>query len=232
MPNADRRHMVESWINLPAFKLLSENNRVALLRHSCKASFHRSDYLWKAQEHASFCAYILDGVIEIVAADKNGKKRMINLFGSGDIIGLPAAMKRCGYPASSHVASKSCSVIKLNITELETSIDEHERLNLLQWQNAMIFRHEQVLQEKISILSAGRLEDRLIAMFRHLGERFPCTTHQAEDSIFIPLPLSKTQIAKVIEARGETVTRMLNKWEKTGNLEMRNDGVILRNIQL
>lgn len=210
-----------SDLNLHNKKYLSERTIVRELK--------RGEYLWKRQALSEFCAYILEGMIEIVNTNKNGEERIIGIFGPGDIIGLSAILNKINYPAFALIASKTCKVLKLYIRSSDQELDNNNYENMLNWQRKKLFLHEQILREKIFILGAGHVHQRLVELFEHLINRFSKMDTTSKN--ILPISLTKTQIAKIVEARVETVIRTLSKWEKLGLISINNENICITNLE-
>ena len=214
-----------------SFDGLSDANKKYLFDHSSHHNYKKGASLWLKSDPGEFCAFIVDGLIEISNPNLSGDDHIFGIFGPGDIIGLSAILKRSPYPASAIVGSKHCSVIKLFIRSIEHDLAESDRANMHAWQRERLLSHEQILREKIMILSAGSLHTRLIEFFEHLRLRFSKNQIERAQSIHIPLSLTKTQIAKVIEARVETVIRILNRWEKAGYIKFDSGSISISKIE-
>jgi CRP-like cAMP-binding protein len=172
---------------------------------------------------------IVEGLIEITNTTADGEDRIIGLFGPGEIIGLSAILKRMSFPANAVVSSKNARVIKLFIRSLEPGLSEEQKHEFQNWLKEMLLIHEQILRDKIMILGAGRLHSKLLELFEHLNSRFG--KKATGKDLLIPVPITKTQIAKMIEARVETVIRTLNKWEKRGFFLSDDKGLLIKDIE-
>jgi CRP-like cAMP-binding protein len=170
-------------------------------------------------------------MIEIINTNKNGEERIIGIFGPGDFVGLSALLNKSNYPAFALAASKTCKVYKLYIRSFDHELESSDFKNMLSWLKEKLLLHEQILRDKIMILGAGQVHHRLVELFEHLISRF--SKPEAESKIItIPISLTKTQIAKIIEARVETVIRTLNIWEKLGYFSINNENIFLTNLDI
>jgi CRP-like cAMP-binding protein len=170
-------------------------------------------------------------MIEIVNTNKNGEERIIGIFGPGDIIGLSAILNKINYPAFALIASKTCKVLKHYIRSSDQELDNNNYENMLSWQRKKLFLHEEILREKIFVLGAGQVHQRLIELFEHLINRFSKIDISSKN-ILIPISLTKTQIAKIVEARVETVIRTLSKWEKLGHISINSENICITNLEI
>lgn len=214
------------------FDHLSSENRQFLAEHSVLKSFKRSQRLWRKNDPGEYCAFIIEGLVEIISENRSGEEDIVGLFGPSDIVGLSAIMRKINYPATAIVASKTGQVLKFYIRSVEAKLSGRNKENMLTWQKEMLLKHEQILRDKISVLSAGRLHLRLVELLQHLALRFSSDgAGRSLKRISIPIHISKTQIAKLVGARVETVIRTLRKWEKAGYFEITDKGISIISLE-
>jgi CRP-like cAMP-binding protein len=212
------------------FESLTEANKKYLLEHSLTKEIKKNQYLWQKTDPGEFCVFIIEGLVEIINTNQEGEDCILGIFGPGEIVGLSAILNSMPFPASARVSCNGCRVLKMYIRSADVDLEGEQRKNILLWQREMLLLHEQILRDKIRILGAGRLHLRLIELFEHLLLRFATRQEQNTKKSFIPVPITKTQIAKIIGARVETVIRVLNKWEKAGFLTMNDKGISISHL--
>ncbi len=93
----------------------------------------------------------------------------------------------------------------------------------------MFLLHEQILRDKIDILTADTIEYRIFEFLLHLRRRFGVTDGRTKFTI--PLAISKTQISKIIDARPETVFRTLTEWQKRGFVDWLPEKIIVHGFE-
>lgn len=228
MPSLVNKGVFTAIKPIRCLKGLSDESIMYLANHGVMHELDKGAFLWREGEPGEFCCLILSGTVDIFTHSRSGDEKIISLFGPGEFLGLSAMLKHVNYPANALISSKKAQIVKFYIRSMEQDADLKDKREVQTWLREMLLRHEQILRDKISILSAGRLNTKLIELFEHLNARFSET--RIKDEFHIPLQLTKTQIAKMIEARVETVIRTLNKWEKSGYFEMNSHGIILRKL--
>ncbi|MBL8742920.1 MAG: Crp/Fnr family transcriptional regulator [Myxococcales bacterium] len=87
-------------------------------------------------------------------------------------------------------------------------------------------QHNAVLREKVDVLTAGEVPQRLATLFLVLLERFGDEGDQGE--LQLPVVLSRRVLARLVNARVETVIRVLSKWDKESFVETSDQGFIVR----
>lgn len=201
---------------------LSDTSLRYLADHSVLKRYKKGDAIWRRGEAGDYCVLILRGLVEITSISQSGDARIIGVFGPGEIIGLSAILKQITFPANALLASREGEVIQFYIRGLAQLLEDETKRELQSWTREMLLLHEQILRDKIMILGAGRINIKIIELIQHFKVRFAPST--PANSFLIPIPITKTQIAKMVEARTETVIRMLNVWEKAGFLKMNESG--------
>lgn len=160
---------------------------------------------------------ILDGVL--VRTVRVGQQRRSELLGDGDLI--------CPFDLEQAVATVDFTV--------EWEVLQSARLGMLddafltaasRWPQISIalilrgVRRSQRLALQLAIADLRRIDDRMITLLLHLGDRWGRMT---PDGIHIPLRLTHDLIAQLLGAQRPTVTTSLNDLERSGRLLRRSD---------
>lgn len=210
------------------FRELSEYNRSLLSKYASLKSFRKNEPIWQKKSKAEYCFFLLAGMAEIIQRNKKGEENIQGIFGPGEIIGLPHTLRNMPYGEEAIAVSKSCEALQISLAPLKNDIGGSDLLNFLMWKNKQLLMHEQILRNKLLVLGAGSLHDRIIELLEQLILRFSKENIERCENFHIPVCLSKTQVAKMIEARVETVIRTLRKWEEAGFLKLTPEGVFLK----
>lgn len=211
----------------PAFRALNEANKLYFARNASLKIHKKNSQIWKKRSKANACFYLRSGFVEIAQFNKQGEENIQGFCGPGEIIGLPYLLSRSQYEDEATTVSKTSQVLLLHLSAAKLEIIGHDKINFLEWQSAQLLKTKQFLREKIHILSAGDLNQRIIELFERLIEKFSTQSRDNSD-FFIPFSITKTQMAKIVGARTETVIRILRKWELAGYLELSANGVSLK----
>ncbi len=185
--------------------------------------------LWTLGDQADFFAILLKGAIEIVLIRENGKETCVGLFGPGNTIGISAFLKRSQYPATARAISKDTEVLKVHLRSAVTDKSHKIYEEVGSWLRDQLMSHEDILREKIDLLSIGRAEIRIFELLRQLSVRFG--VRMGPHEIEIPLKISKTQLARLAEIRVETMIRKLNSWQKLGIIGFHDRGIHIPDIE-
>lgn len=184
--------------------------------------------LWNPGESSRLCAVITRGWIEIQTPGANASSACTGLFGPGDIVGL-STLFRDGPSDGSPIASEEgTTVIKLLVRPLLHDWDDSRTAELMNWVRSMYLVHERVLQDRIEILSARSVDQKLLTFLTHLIRRFG--PENTAEGVTIPVPISKSQVARIVDIRVETSIRAINGWQQMGMIRWEPNQLVIPNL--
>jgi len=93
-----------------------------------------------------------------------------------------------------------------------------------------VHRKLSMLHDKIDILSAGAVDARLATALLKLHEEFG--DELADGTSFIPVALSRRELAKLVSTAFETAIRTMSRWEHAGVLATTDRGFVLHDISV
>jgi len=208
---------------------LSSEAQMQLASVAVKRKFSSNEYIWEMGDPGEFIAIIVSGLVEISRYTSADEEMTMGVFGPSDVIGLSAVMKKTAYPGSAKSLIKGSELIKLyfrpvlqgkgaQIAELQT------------WIREMVLHHEQVLRDKIDMLNAGSVENRVFELLNHFIRRFG--KQESHLQYFIPIRLTRAQIGKLIDVRVETIIRLISRWQKQNLITWKETGILIENLPL
>ncbi|HYM22158.1 MAG TPA: Crp/Fnr family transcriptional regulator, partial [Vicinamibacterales bacterium] len=150
-----------------------------------------------------------------------GTDVILELFGPGDPVGAVAAYEGRAYPASALALEPTTCVL----------IPRQAFFSLLETHPSMVrgllvgLTHRLVeLTNRLTELSGGRIEARLARFFLKLGDDMG---QKRPDGTFIPLTLSRQEIADMIGTTIETSIRIMSRWGKEDVVRTERDGIVV-----
>ncbi len=189
----------------------------------------KNQILWSPGDRAESFVVTIRGILSVHKTNENGDENILGLFGPGDVLGLSATLRLGTYPATARTCCSGSEIAILSLGDLRKHAASGQgalsEFTLDRWLQKLVLAHENVLQDKISFVAGGNLSERTAHLLKSLVSRFGTWTDPS--TAFIPLPLTKTLIAKLVGARIETVIRLLRHWEKAGVLEMMQAGTVI-----
>lgn len=172
----------------------------------------------RTQTPAAFDFLLVDGVVlkETTLAGRSA----LELLGPGDLLAPPLTAAR---QLEARAVSRYLAHGRVSLAAIERHVREAAR----HWPAIADFLHDRLARQThhasmhLAMLHLPRIEERLIALFADLGERFG---HVSADGILIDLPLTHELIGGLVGARRPTVTLALHALASRGLIERLPDG--------
>lgn len=96
--------------------------------------------------------------------------------------------------------------------------------------NRALLEHTASLRSKIDIVSAGTVPRRVAALLLHLAGRFG--REFKDGTMEIQPALTREQIGQLVNARTETVIRIMSRWSKAGWIRGTSSGIKLMRMDM
>lgn len=190
-----------------------------LAAHASVLQLAHGDALWREGQPAEHFNVVTRGVLELQRSS-GSDTTLVALFGPGESPGVPVALERARYIATSYAITPTVDLLRVSAHAVLAALPHEPSLALAL--NRGLLEHCRLLHAKIDVLTTGTVPRRLAALMLDLAERFG--DEMADGSTFIPLPLTRGQIATYIGVRVETVIRCCTGWARTGILSTTADG--------
>jgi CRP-like cAMP-binding protein len=197
----------------------------ALARGAVRVKYAKGEYVWHAGTPSTHFAVIASGLVKIARATADGGETILALFGPRESVGDVAVLGAKPYPADA-VALTDVEVLRVEASTVRSAFDSSPALLLAL--NASLIEHAQALQEKIRIMSAGKVEKRLATLLLHLASRFG--DELDDGSTLIPIHVSRAECARLVGATIETTIRTFSRWQKKGLVTTTPDGFAIGDV--
>ena len=194
----------------PLFRGLKPDDRQRLAAVAGMRAFDKGDRLFSEGDESDLMFTVVTGRVKVVKTTPRGTDVILELFGPGDPVGAVAVYESRPYPASA-VALEPTSCLVIPRQAFFALLEGYPTLvrGLL-----VGLTHRLVeLTNRLTELSGGRIEGRLARFFLKLGSDMG---RRRDDGIFIPLALSRQELADMIGTTIETSIRIMSRWGKDG----------------
>lgn len=173
--------------------------------------------LFRSGDSADALLSIRRGIVQIVRPGDEAVT--LGIFGPREPVGLSAMLDRARYPADA-IAACDVEVVRVpaDVVLDAMAIDHGLALSI----NRALIAHTRALQAKIAMLTAGEVSARLATLLSHLADRFG--DEDDEGRTVVPVALSRSDLARLVGVRPETVIRVMSRWQKAGLIETSADG--------
>lgn len=185
------------------------------------------DFLWRAGDVPSRVFLLKRGLVEVVRSTPGGAEVALALFGPRECPGLFASLDGRRFPADARVLTEVAEVLLVHRQPLLDLVDRDPGLGRAL--SEVLRQHNAVLREKVDVLTAGEVPQRLATLFLVLLERFGDEGLGGEQQL--PVVLSRRALARLVSARVETVIRVLSRWDKESFVETFEHGFIVHDTR-
>jgi len=205
------------------FRRLTADDRQRLSSVSSVRTFDKGASIFNEGDPSDVMYTVLTGRVKVFKTTARGTDVILELFGPGDPVGAVAVYESRPYPASA-VALDPTSCL---------AIPSQAFFSLLERYPTMVrgllvgLTHRLVeLTNRLTELSGGRIEGRLARFFLKLATDIG---QRREDGVFIPLALSRQELADMTGTTIETSIRIMSRWGKDDVVRTEKDGFVLAN---
>ena len=203
------------------FRRLTPEDRQKIAAVATVREFDKASTLFSEGDQSDFLYTVLTGRVKVFKTTARGTDVILELFGPGDPVGAVAVYESRPYPASA-VALEPTTCLLLPRQAFFSLLEAYPTLvrGLL-----VGLTHRLIdLTNRLTELSGGRVESRLARFFLKLsgdlGQKRP-------DGTFIPLTLSRQELADMIGTTIETSIRIMSRWGKQDIVRTEKDGFLV-----
>ncbi len=183
--------------------------------------FKKNESILHEEDTNAYMYFILDGEAKVVNRTEKGKEILLTMHQTGDFFGELSVIDGKTTPAAV-IATKDSDTALISKNDFYTLLySQHKILeNLLQLLCSRI--RESI--RKVQILNFNNAAQRVKMLFLMLSESYGKKTDQGT---VLAIRLSHQDIADTIGLTRETVTRVLDKWKKSGEIDVLKSKFIL-----
>src|SRR4051794_6539333 len=200
------------------FRRLAADDRGRLAAVATTRDYDKGAFIFSEGDPSDLLYTVVTGRVKVFKSTPRGTDVILELFGPGDPVGAVAVYESRPYPASAiALEPTSCLVIP-----------RQAFFSLLEGYPTMVrgllvgLTHRLVeLTNRLTELSGGRIEGRLARFFLKLGTDMG---QRRDEGLFIPLVLSRQELADMIGTTIETTIRIMSRWGKDGVVRTDKDG--------
>jgi CRP/FNR family transcriptional regulator len=220
------QNVEESLRTTPLFSRLSPADRKAVAEVAEVKTFAKGETIFEQDSRSEFYA-IVSGRVKVFKMLPSGKDIILEVFGPGDPLGAVAVYMERPFPASA-AALEDTTCIFIPRTAFFRLLESQPSLvrGLLLGLTTRLVE----LTTRMAELTGGRIEPRFARLFLQLASRMGTTDR---GGTFIPLPLSRQELADMTGTTIETCIRIMSRWNKEAIVRTEKDGfVVLKRREL
>jgi CRP-like cAMP-binding protein len=208
---------IDLAVELRRIPLLAELPRHHFAELSARAQlvrFDRDRPIVVEGEPLGSVPFVLNGLVKVAAG-----RLLVDVF-RGPTMLVPSASVDGATSPVSVVAMRACDVAILDRGALLSAV--HATPSTAQRLSDLVAREARGYLRRFPELVGGSVEERLIGLLDRLAERHGSPL---DDGRYMALPLRRCDLAMMVHATTETVSRTLAEWERRGLLRSNRAGL-------
>jgi CRP/FNR family transcriptional regulator, cyclic AMP receptor protein len=203
--------------NVPLFASLSEEQREAVARRLQRRNYPRGATIIKAGDQTGSLHIILSGRAQVVISDKKGRRVILALLRSGDYFGEMGLLD--DRPRSANVVAREASeILTLDKGDFASCLKENFEL-------AMTVARGLAQRLRAADMRIGSLA--LLDVYGRVAQVLLQEAEIVDGLRVISGRLSKQDIARMIGASRERVSRVMTDLARRGLIETRGSSIVL-----
>jgi CRP/FNR family transcriptional regulator, nitrogen oxide reductase regulator len=205
----------------PIFSRLAVEDRRKIAEVATVREFARGEPVFEQEAPPDAFYAIAAGRVKIFKMMPNGKDLILEVFGPGDPLGAVAAYLGRPFPASA-TALEPTTCVLIPRPEFFRLLEQHPSLvrGLLLGLTVRLVE----LTNRLAELTGGRIEPRFARLFVKLAHEMG---RPERGGTFIPLPLSRQELADMTGTTIETCIRIMSRWGKDDIVRTEKDGFVV-----
>lgn len=206
---------VETLRELSIFENISSPVLEPLASYFIPHRYERGERLWREGSEALSFTFIVEGRVKVVKNRNDGGETILGVFGPDEAVAHLAVYRQIPYPASAYALNDTIT-LEIHRSHFFGTIQRHPELLEALMQEMM--QRNQELVRRLHELTVCNAEQRLAMLFMKFAESVGVRKKQDDGQmgIYVDLPLSRADIADLINVRVETAIRFMSRWNKEG----------------
>jgi CRP-like cAMP-binding protein len=205
----------------PVFRRLSPDDRRTVAQATSIRRFDKGEMIFEQDAPSDAFYTIASGRVKIFKMLPSGKDLILEVFGAGDPLGAVAAYDGRPFPASAQ-ALEDTTCLFIPRADFFRLLEDHASLvrGLMLGMTVRLVE----LTNRLAELSGARIDSRLARLFLKLGREMG---RPERGGIFIPLALSRQELADMTGTTIETGIRIMSRWGKQNVVRTEKDGFVV-----
>ena len=221
-PMAENVAEIEGLLRVtPIFQQLSPEDRRRVAEASLLRRYEKGDVIFEQEAPGDAFYTIASGRVKIFKLLPSGKEMILEVFGKGDPLGALAPYTGRAFPASA-VALEPTACVLIPRAKFFKMLEDHP--SLVRGLRVGLTVRVVELTNRIAELSGARVEPRLARLFVKLSKEMG---KEERGGTFVPLALSRQELADMTGTTIETAIRIMSRWGKENLIRTEKDGFVI-----
>lgn len=210
---------------VPLYQRLTGQDRVELASVCHLERYERGAEVFAEGDPANQFFTVVEGRIKVFKGTSDGRIVILEIFGPGDPVGGVAVYEELPYPATA-VALEPTTCLCIPRADFFGLLET--RPSLVRGLLVALTHRLVMLTSRLAERTGGRVETRFARLFLKLQDDIgqPQST-----GVFIPLALSRQELADLLGTTVETSIRIMSRWGKSGIVSTEREGFLITDIE-
>ncbi len=205
--------------NVPLFAGLNEQQLEVLARTMVRKSVGRNSKIIGAGDPTDSLYIVINGRLKVLMSDEQGREVILSILGPGEFFGEMGLLDDSPRSASV-VTLEACELLSISKTDFKRSLAENFDLSLAVMRG--LVKRLREADQKIGSLALMDVYGRVARLLLQMSD-------DVNGEKVVVKKLSKQDIAKMIGASREMVSRVMKDLQLGGYIEVRGRSIVLRN---
>jgi CRP/FNR family transcriptional regulator len=206
---------------IPLFRRVTPEDRERIACVAQLRSYERGGRVFDEGDPSDQFVVVVSGRVKVFKRSPAGSDFILEIFGPGGPLGAVAAYESRPYPASAE-AIEPATCLLVPQTAFFALLEQHP--SLVRGLLSSLSQRLVELTSRLTELTGGRVEARFARMFLKLADQIGVAR---TGGTFIPLPLTRQELADLTGTTIETAIRVMSRWNKEEILRTEKEGFLL-----
>jgi CRP/FNR family cyclic AMP-dependent transcriptional regulator len=204
--------------NVPLFAGLDDAQLKVLARVIVRMGFGRNTTIIRAGDPTDTLYIVINGRLKVLLCDDQGREVILSLLGPGEVFGEMGLLDDS--PRSANVVTQEpCELLSISKADFKRILAENSDLSLMVMRG--LVKRLREADRKIGSLALMDVYGRVARLLLEMAE-------DVDGEKVVVKKVSKQDIAKMIGASREMVSRVMKDLQLGGYLEVRGRSIVLR----
>ena len=204
--------------NVPLFSVLPENQLALLVKEVSRKSFPRGTVIIAAGDITESLYVIISGRFKVMISDDEGREVILAILGPNEFFGEMGLID--DHPRSaSVVATEACEVLMLSKRDFKKCLEDNFEMAMTVMRG--VVKRLREADQKIGSLALMDVYGRVARLLLEVAETI-------DGQKVVTKKLAKQDIAKMIGASREMVSRVMKDLQAAGAIEVRAGSIFLK----
>jgi CRP-like cAMP-binding protein len=194
----------------------------AIMQAGEPVRYKRGDVLWRQADAADWMLAVCTGTLKLTREWPGGRDVILDLVHRGQLVGAGAALPQARHTSTCTVLASGRGV-RIDRARLRALLEHQPELGaaLLALSHTRLQSFVQRLEE----MAHGPVEQRLARVLLRIGDDVGLPDSRGT---FVPVRLTRGDLAGMVGCRVETTIRVLTRWQREGFVETRREGLVIK----